>query len=189
MPPRPITAPCKQRRAKHDSGPRRASQIKHVVIHSTEGGTARSVAAFFATTAQASTQLVVDDLECYRCVPDLVIPWGARGANTSGLHIETCGFARWSRGQWLLRIKTLERSAYKAAVWSYSFGIPARRLTNEQLAAGRLKGFVSHAQCFQVFGGSVRTDPGHLYPWDLYLDLVRRYRFEIARAARARAES
>ena len=79
-------ARCKRRRAKHDSGPRKASAIRHVVVHSTEGGTAASVASFFATTARASTQLVVDEVECYRCVPDLVIPWGAPGVDATGLH-------------------------------------------------------------------------------------------------------
>ena len=189
MPPRPLSAPCKQRRAKHDSGPRRASQIRHIVIHSTEGGTAASVAAFFATTAEASTQLVVDDRECYRCVPDLVIPWGAKGANTSGLHIETCGFARWSLQEWMRHRATLDRSAYKAAVWCFTFGIPVRRLTNAELRAGTRKGFVSHAQCFQEFGGSVRTDPGAGYPWDFYLGRVRFHLREIRATAKARAES
>ena len=43
--------PCRIRRARHDSGPRSRAAIKHIVLHSTEGGTAESVARFFATTA------------------------------------------------------------------------------------------------------------------------------------------
>lgn len=105
----PIKARCHIRWAKHDSGPRKASQIKWIVLHSTEGGTAESVAAFFAGGAQASTQLVVDDNECYRMVRDLVIPWGAPGANTNGLHIEQCGFARWTRDEWLAHRPMLRR--------------------------------------------------------------------------------
>ena len=130
-------ARCKRRRAKHDSGPPNASAIRHVVVHATEGGTAASVAAFFATTARASTQLVVDDLECYRCVPDLVIPWGAPGVNTSGLHVENCGFARWTRETWLEHDAMLLRSAAKAALWCWTFGIPRRWLTVTQLREGR----------------------------------------------------
>ena len=58
---------CKPRRAANDSGPRKKEQIKWVVLHSTEGGTAESVAAFFSRpSTQASTHLVVDDKECWR---------------------------------------------------------------------------------------------------------------------------
>ena len=117
---------CRVRRARHDSGARTKEQIKWVVLHSTEGGTAESVARFFATTAQASTQLVVDDKECWRMVPDLVIPWGAPGVNTGGLHIEQCGYARWTREEWLAHSATLQRSAAKAARWAHMYGIPLR---------------------------------------------------------------
>src|SRR6187431_3371242 len=47
--PNPYATPCRFRRAAHDSGPRQASSIRQIVVHSTEGGTAASVAAFFAT--------------------------------------------------------------------------------------------------------------------------------------------
>src|SRR3972149_4306473 len=89
---------CKFRRAVHDSGPRKASSIRLVVLHSAEGTTAAGVASFFAGSAQASTQLAVDDRECWRMLPDLVIPWGAPGANSDGLHVEICGFAKWGGG-------------------------------------------------------------------------------------------
>jgi hypothetical protein len=171
---------CKRRRAKHDSGPRRASSVRHVVIHSTEGGTAASVAAFFATTARASTQLVVDDRECYRMVPDLVIPWGAPGVNSSGLHIEHCGFARWSREQWIAHMPTLERSAAKAARWCWIFKIPRRWLSVAELRAGRA-GFCTHVDATRAFpGSSGHWDPGPGFPKDVYLALVRRFYREIA---------
>lgn len=175
----PLSSPCTPRRARHDSGPRRPSWIRHVVIHSTEGGTARSVAAFFATTAQASTQLVVDDVECYRCVPDLVIPWGAPGVNYSGLHIEHCGYARWSRAEWLSHRPTLERSAFKAARWAWLYRIPRRWLTVAELRAGRA-GFCTHAAATLAFpNNSGHTDPGAGFPRDVYLELVRNFYREL----------
>lgn len=176
---------CKRRRARHDSGPRQARTVRHVVIHSTEGGTAASVAAFFATSARASTQLVVDDRECYRCVPDLVIPWGAPGVNSDGLHIEHCGFARWSRGEWLEHLPTLERSAAKAARWCWIFRIPRRWLTVTRLRAGHA-GLCTHYDATRAFpGNSGHTDPGDGFPKDVYLALVRRFYRELA-AERAR---
>lgn len=175
-----LLKPCRQRRAAHDSGPRRPAAVRHIVIHSTEGGTAASVAAFFATTAQASTHLVVDDRGCYRCVPDLVIPWGAPGVNTSGLHIEHCGFARWPAGEWMRHRPTLERSAAKAAVWCWTFKIPRRFLTVDELRLGRA-GFCRHADASRAFGtAGGHTDPGEGFPRDFYLSCVRRYYAAIA---------
>jgi len=174
---------CKPLRAKHDSGPRTAASIKHVVIHSTEGGTAESNARFFATTAEASTQLVVDDKECYRCVPDLVIPWGAPGVNSDGLHIENCGFARWSREEWLAHDQTLRRSAAQAAKWSWQYKIPRRWLTVTELQSGA-KGFCCHVDATQAFpNNSGHTDPGPNFPRDVYMGYVNEYYAEI-RAAR-----
>lgn len=191
MPPLPpdlarLLKPCKQRRAKHDSGPRSAGLIRHIIVHSTEGGTAASVAAFFATTAQASTHLVIDDRGCYRCVPDLVIPWGAPGVNRSGLHIEHCGYARWTRAEWLQHRPTLERSAAKVASWSWTYRIPRRWVTPAQLRAG-VSGFATHRDASIAFppnGG--HHDPGPGFPKDLYLALVERYWRELAAARHPR---
>lgn len=175
-----VWKPCKARRAANDSGPRRPSAIGLIVLHSTEGGTAASVASYFArSSTHASTQLVVDDDGCYRCVPDLVIPWGAPGANYRGLHIEHCGFARWGRAQWLTHRRTLERSAAKAAKWCWLYRIPRRYLTTAELKAGR-RGIVTHAQCSQAFPpNSGHHDPGAGFPKDVYLAAVKRYYAEL----------
>lgn len=164
---------CTPLRAAHDSGPRRASHIRHVVLHSTEGGTAESVARYFHTTAQASTQLVVDDDGCYRCVPDLVIPWGAPGVNRSGLHIEHCGYAHWSRAQWLRHEPMLRISADHAARWAWQYRLPIRIIGTVQLRLG-FKGFLTHLTASRTFhtpGG--HTDPGPGFPLDEYLRWTR----------------
>lgn len=165
---------CTELRAAHDSGPRPASAIRLVVVHSTEGGTAASVAEYFHTTAQASTQLVVDDLECYRCVPDDVIPWGAPGVNTSGLHIEHCGYAVWSREEWLTHKPMLERSAEHAARWSLHYGIPLRWLGALGLKLRR-KGFTRHMDASRAFTPGGHSDPGEGFPRDYYLERVRHH--------------
>lgn len=177
----PTIAPCHPRRAAHDSGPRRASEIRLVVIHSTEGGTAASVAAYFARpSTRASTHLVVDDRVCYRCVPDLVIPWGAPGANRHGLHVEHCGFARWTRAEWLRHRPTLERSAAKTARWAWSYRVPRRWLTVAQLRAGA-RGFVTHADCSRAFPpNDGHHDPGAGFPRDEYMRLVRAFHKQLA---------
>lgn len=170
---------CKVRRAKHDSGPRPKSAIKWVVLHSTEGGNAASVAAFFAGGAQASTHLVVDNKECYRMVPDLVIPWGAPGVNTGGLHIEQCGYARYSRSEWLTdHGQTLDRSAAKAARWAHMYGIPLRWVGPFGLKLGR-KGVTTHADASKAFTPGGHTDPGPGFPKDVWMSRAKSYLADI----------
>ena len=180
-------------RAAHDSGPRTAKSIRLVVIHSAEaadslGGdtSAEGVANFFAREAtQASTQLAVDRDSCVRMLPDLVIPWGAKGANSDGLHIETCGYAKWSKEEWLERETMLRRSAWKAAKWCWQYAIPARWLSDKQLANGTSKGFTTHAQVNRVFKGGTHWDPGGGYPKAAYMKWVNEYLLGI-KAARDR---
>ena len=173
---------CKVLRARHDSGPRSKSQLKWIVLHSTEGGTAESVARFFATTAEASTQLVVDDKECYRMVPDLVIPWGAPGVNTGGLHIEQCGYARWSKAEWLKHEHTLQRSAAKAARWAHMYGIPLRWVGPIGLRLGR-KGVTTHADASKAFTPGGHTDPGPGFPKDQWMRWARAYLADLQKTA------
>lgn len=178
---RTLLRPCKIRRAAHDSGPRATSQIRWVVLHSTEGGTAESVAAMFSRpTATASTHLVVDEKQCYRMVPDKTIPWGAPGVNTGGLHIEQCGFAHWTRVQWLLHEVTLRRSAAKAARWAHMYGIPLRWVGPVGLLI-RKKGVTTHKDAsvaFRIFGG--HTDPGPNFPKDKWMQWAREYLHELS---------
>ena len=171
--------PCKYRRAAHDSGPRQASAIDLVVIHSAESTSAAGVASYFAGGAQASTQLAVDDKECWRMLPDLVIPWGAPGANSDGLHIEMCGYAAWSKDEWLAHMDMLERAAVKAAKWCWQYKIPRRWLTIEELKADR-RGFTTHVDVNAAFRRSDHWDPGYGFPRLKFLQLVRKWYAVIA---------
>lgn len=162
-------------RAKHDSGPRDPSSIRLVVMHDTEGGTARSVAAYFASSSsRASTHWVVDEKEAIRCLPDDVVPWGAPGANRDGIHIEQCGYARWSLKQWYQHQATLKRAAWVAARTCHRYGIPVRWLTDKQLRNGVSEGLTYHGQVSRVFGGSGHWDPGPNFPKTYFLRMVKR---------------
>jgi len=172
-------------RAAHDSGPRPASAIRLVVLHSTEGGTAESNARYFATTAQASTQLVIDDDECYRCVPDHVIPWGAPGVNTSGLHIEHVGFAAWSGAEWRHHVRMLHESARHTAAWCFHYSIPRRYVGPLGLKLRR-KGITTHADASKAFTPGGHHDPGPGFPKALYLGFVKDAYAKLVRARAAR---
>ena len=174
-PQQPVDAPCSRRyTAVRQSGRRSLSQIGLIVIHCTESNSAQSSAQWFENTrAQGSAHLVLDDAECYRTLDNELIPWGAKGANTRGFHIEIAGWARWNRNDWMKHEQALRRAAYKGAFHAKKFGIPIRLLTPAQLKAGE-KGFVTHAMCTQAFGGS-HSDPGRNCPTDLLIQWANEY--------------
>lgn len=153
-------SPCKVKRAANDSGTRDTQYIKRVVIHSAEGTSAAGVASYFARpTTRASTHLAVDDKECWRMLPDNKVPWGASGANYTGLHIEICGYARWSPAEWKRHKRMLDHSAYLCALWCKKYDIPARWLKDEDIK-GPKKGFTYHAQVNRVYKKGSHWDPG-----------------------------
>lgn len=159
-------------RAVHDSGSRFASVIRHIFLHDEEASTARSAAQWFANPDSAgSAHLCVDDKECYRTLPDSVIPWAVPGGNTDGLHIEMAGFAAWKKWQWLKHRRMLNNAADRVARWCIRYDIPPRFLGTAELAQDR-KGITTHAIGTKVFGGS-HTDPGLFFPRRRFMRKVR----------------
>jgi hypothetical protein len=176
----PIKAACKREFIPADktSGKRKPSEIRWIVLHSTEGGTAESVARWFQSPSSGgSTHLVVDDDECQRCLENNVVSWGAKGANRYGFHIEQCGFAKWVEKEWLLHEETLRRAAYKTALHCKRFGIPARFVYAAALVQGK-QGITTHVECSRAFGGT-HWDPGAGWPRDLFMRYVREYLKEL----------
>ena len=175
----PVAADCLTTyRAVHSSGPRASALVRYIVLHDTEGPTAEGAARYFTTQASGgSSNLVVDDGECFRVLGDLVIPWGAPPLNTSGFHIEQAGYAAWTRSEWLRHRPTIERAAYKAALRCERFKIPARVLNVAQLRADFAQhkpggGVVTHATVSAAFQESTHTDPGPGYPLDVFMQLL-----------------
>ncbi len=175
--PKPIGAYCStEYRALRTSGSRRLAAIELLVVHSTEGDSARGAARWFTNPAcRGSAHVVVDGIECFRTLPPSVIPWGAPGANGRGWHLEITGRAGWTRAQWLAHRPTIERAAYKLAWHGRAFGIPLVRLTDVELSRGVKHGIADHRQCSRVFGGT-HWDVGDGFPWDVFLARARAYR-------------
>jgi hypothetical protein len=172
----PVEAICDGRyTAVRNSGVRKPDDVIWIVLHSTEGGTAESVARYFTSdTAGGSAHLVVDDDSCFRCLRNIDIPWGAPGANTNGFHIEQCGFARWTMAEWKKHDLMLRRAAYKTALHAKHFGIPLRWVDATGLRRNQ-PGITPHSDCSKAFGGSDHWDPGAGYPKALFLRYAKEY--------------
>jgi N-acetylmuramoyl-L-alanine amidase len=180
-----VAAPCNREflPAAHSSGERLNTQVYWIVLHDEEAPTARSAAEYFKSQQSGgSAHLCVDDAECYRCLSNAAIPWGATssfGANTHGFHIEQAGYARWSAIVWRKHWRTLDRAAYKTAVHCKVFNIPTQFVTASQLPGTH--GITTHAE---VTKASQRldaahawwyshTDPGPLWPRRWFMRRVR----------------
>lgn len=164
-------------------------KIRLIVIHSMEfaekGDTAESCAKYFqnpcdehGTPRPSAAHLCIDNNSIVRCVLDNNIAGAAPGANRDGLQLELAGFARQTAAEWLddYGKQLLENAANAAAQYCLKYDIPVRHLTNDELADGQSKGFVSHAQVSEVFKQSTHTDPGPGFPWKLFLEMVEKYR-------------
>jgi len=167
--------------ARHFRGNSGTRAVRLIVIHSMEapekGDTAENVAHFFQTTdREASAHLCIDSDSIVRCVRDDDVAFAAPGANADGVHLELAGFARQTEPDWLdaFGVLMLERAADVAAQYCLKYDIPARRLSNAELANTANRGIVSHAQVSETFRKSDHTDPGSGFPWNFFLERVAR---------------
>jgi hypothetical protein len=170
------TACNRSYRAVKNSGRRPLSVIDLMVIHCTQGFTAEAAASWFKNKlAMGSAHKVSDDNECFSCLDDDQIPWGAPGANYHGMHFEQAGYVTWTQVLWSRKHRnTVKRTAYKVALHCKKYGVRRRWLVAKQLAAGIRDGITDHMQCTLAFGGN-HTDPGLTYPRKLFMFFVHFY--------------
>jgi hypothetical protein len=175
--------------ALHTSGTRPLSDVWWIVLHDEEAPSAASAAGYFQNVRSGgSAHLCVDDTQCFRCLNNDVIPWGAAsafGANTHGFHIEQAGFARWSLAIWRRHHGTLERAAYKTAVHCKRLHVPVQFVTAEMLPNAH--GITTHAEITRASKRLdpehawtyTHTDPGPLWPRRLFMRRVREHYAEL----------
>lgn len=157
----------------YNGGRRPESRIRLIVIHDAEGSSAMNTASWGATQRNASWHMVVDNTHLIRQLDDNIIAWAAPGANSDGLQLELCGFARWKRLDWFRHQATLKRAAWQVARWCHEHGIPARYLTDKQVRGGS-RGITTHVQVNRVYRRSDHTDPGPNFPYGYFMLLVKR---------------
>jgi N-acetylmuramoyl-L-alanine amidase len=118
-----------------------------------------------------SAHMISDNDSYVRCVRDNDVANAAPGANHDGLQWEMAGYGRQSRDEWLDEYgrELLALTCEGVAQWCVKYDIPARQLSDAELADHRTKGIVGHYQASRVFHLSDHTDPGPGFPWDVFL--------------------
>lgn len=95
--------------------------------------------------------------------------WTLRSGNAVSDNIELCGFAKWTRADWLARPKLLE----SAAVWLARRAaarpwIPLVKLSPAEVRAGKA-GVIGHNDWTVGMKDGSHWDPGPGFPWELVL--------------------
>jgi hypothetical protein len=156
--------------------------VRLIVVHTMENpekpDSAEGVAAWFAgkrgTPPKASAHACVDNDSLVRCVHPSDVAWAAPGANADGYHIEHAGHANQTDADWRddYSAAMLAISARHAADIASAFGIPAVKLTVDEVRGKTARGFCGHIDVTRAFAKSTHTDPGEHFPWPGYLALV-----------------
>lgn len=160
----------------YKSSPRGASPVKWITGHSAEGArNARSLGAYFwDVDTMASSHVGIDSVETLPYVPYDRASWTLRGGNPVSDNAEICGFARWTRDQWL-STGTVDGVINPRAMlnrfgdwvgWRCTVrGIPIVKLSVAQVRAGQ-PGVIGHVDYTLATGDGTHTDPGSNFPWD-----------------------
>lgn len=169
--------------ASHYTKGRNGHKPHLIVVHTMETpdtkGRAKQVAGWFAgkTSPDASAHYMVDNINILQSVKEEDTAWAVNDwdLNQKSISIEHAGTASQTVAQWadsysMAEIKT---SAKLAASIAKRWGIPAVKLTPQEILQGK-SGFCGHIDVTiakKINGG--HTDPGPHFPWSLYLNLIK----------------
>lgn len=162
--------------------PGRDSEIKYIVLHSTESpqeeGYAEKVADWLSKTDyKASTHFIVGPDKILQTVDLYDTAWGVGSeANSYSIQIEMLGYAHYDRDKWLdlTSSKMLCRVSYLIAILAKQYEIPIRKVENAGVI-DQIKGVAGHYVFSETLGGSDHTDPGENFPWDIVLAQASKY--------------
>jgi hypothetical protein len=157
------------------SSSRNGARVLWVCVHTAEGATrATNLRAYFERPdINASSHAIADDaILLDHLVPYDRAAWTLRNGNEESDNLELCGFAAWSREEWLTRHMGMVRHA---AAWIRSRclarGIPIVKLSPADVRAGK-SGVIGHVDYTNGTGDGTHWDPGPGFPWDVVMQLA-----------------
>lgn len=145
--------------------------MRWVVIHTAEGArTADDLRAFFNRSTTVSVHAIADDATLLdNLVPYDRAAWTMRNGNPKSDNLELCGFAKWSRDEWLNNHQGMLNNA---ATWirnrCHARGIPIRKIDADAVRRGE-SGVIGHVDYTNGTGDGTHWDPGPGFPWDVVI--------------------
>ncbi len=145
----------------------------YIAIHNTANDASARGEASYALwrTDDVSCHVVTDQTTTLQLLSLDRASWHAGSAwgNSNALSFEFRGKNTWSEGYWRT---VIDQVAPTIAECCRLYSIPVRRLTVEQARKKVMKGFVTHDDMRQAWGGTTHTDPGPNFPMQYLLDTV-----------------
>lgn len=144
------------------------------VIHTAEGAADEiELGNFFhGTTSGSSHGGVGQDGGYANYVSYANTAWANPPLNQESDNLEQCGFASWTRTQWLNHRPLLEATSKWIAWRSAVRRIPIVLLEGPDILAGK-PGFTDHRRVNNAYHKSDHWDCGYNYPWDVVLPRAR----------------
>lgn len=154
---------------------RNGARVLWVVFHTTEGIlTAAGLRAWSSwpgsshASADAAGTLLDGAPDGF--VDYSLAAWTLRNGNPYSDNVELCGFASWTRADWLARPKLLEAAAEWGARRCRARGITRpRRLTLAEVRGRTVLGLIDHGDYTDATGDGSHWDVGDGFPWDVVL--------------------
>lgn len=161
-----------------DSGPRDPSKCQIAAVHTYEcprGDDVEARADWQQESQTGSYNVLVGTRRTLRANDDNYIPWAAMPiGNQRGLHLSFLAYAASSRAEWLSYDAQLEKGAAVVADWCKRYGIPPVKISAADVRAGR-RGVCGHGEISGAWHESDHSDPGANFPWDVFIDKVKRH--------------
>lgn len=163
----------------YKSSARGSRPVTLASLHSAEGArTAKSLASYFLRPdIMASAHDVVDADGIISLIDYNRASWTLRSGNPISDNLEICGFARWTRAQWL-STETVDgcrnpRAMVRwAGVWlarrARARGLPLRFLTIDEVRRGE-RGLIDHNTWTKAMRDGSHWDVGGGFPFDVAL--------------------
>lgn len=154
-----------------NSSSRSGAHVIWVTVHTAEGiRKASDLKAFFEHSTNSSAHAVADDSTLLdNLVPYDRAAWTLRNGNSRSDNLELCGFAAWSRDEW---IGNHQGMLNNTAAWVRSRclarGVPIVKLSAADVKAGRA-GVIGHVDYTNGTGDGTHWDPGPGFPWDIVI--------------------
>lgn len=156
---------------------RNGRKAKWVVGHTAEGSrTKESLYDFFNRNQNASSHVGIDGNGIADWVPREYAAWTLLNGNPISVNAELCGFARWTRAQWLStgwvdgcwNPRAMVRNF---ALWAKreceALGIPKRYIGTDGVRRGE-SGIIMHWDYSKGTGDGDHWDMGYNFPWDVF---------------------
>jgi hypothetical protein len=158
-----------------NSSSRNGARVIWVAIHTTEGIlTAAGLRAWTSwpgsSHAAADAAGVLLDGSPDGFVDYSRAAWTLRNGNPVSDNLEMCGFAGWSRAQWLERPRLIDAASTWLARRCRARGITTpRRLSLAEVRGRTVLGIIDHGDYTDATGDGTHWDVGDGFPWDIAL--------------------